>query len=211
MSANGRFRLSMPRDEASTLTEPERIVLERWGNTLPVDAYMPTGWTSTLRPGTPYVGQTIYESDTTRTMQWSGTAWRCIARISGTDTFSTTRIDQGASTSIAHTVSYSQYREVAGTVDWWFKLDLTAAGTGGNAVFVYLPVAAVAAGSYHVGDGMVFDASAPTIDTGTWEMLSTTQIGLHVGEGTNNLWGATPSIALASGESIRGHVRYPVR
>lgn len=75
MSGDGRWRLALPRTDP-TLSDAERTVLERWANTLPIDAYMPTGWTSTVHPRDPYIGQIIYESDTQRLWRWNGTAWR---------------------------------------------------------------------------------------------------------------------------------------
>lgn len=45
--------------------------------------------TSTTRPTDPFAGQMIYETDTTKTMQYNGgtSTWRCIARLTGMDTW----------------------------------------------------------------------------------------------------------------------------
>lgn len=158
-----------------------------------------------------YEGMLVYQLDTNTVYRYDGSAWWTVEIAAASTTNYTPTINQGASSNIAKTVSHSQYRICDGILEWWFKLDMTASGTAGTAFTISTPVtmATITAGTT-IGNGMVFDASVPTIDTGHYEWITTTTISLSVGEGTNAGWGNTPNLALASGDSIRGYVRVPV-
>lgn len=164
--------------------------------------------TSGTRPSLPAAGDQIFETDTGKTLMYDGTSWWTIGILGNTATDHTPTITQSGT--VAKTVAYSKYRIINGVCEWWFKLDITGAGTAGSVVFLSTPVNINTSASQHCGAGVILDSSVPTIDAGSWEVASITTIALSVGEGTNNLWGATPNIGLASGDSIRGHVRFLV-
>lgn len=159
----------------------------------------------------PYEGLLVLQADTNTVLRYDGAAWWTV-EIYGTGlTAHTPTIAQGASSNIAKTTNYSQYRIVQGICEWWFNFAMTASGTGGSQFTLTLPVnSAISTVGVTIGNGMVFDASVPTIDTGHYEIVSASTISLAVSEGTNAPWGASPNIALASGDLIRGHVRYPI-
>lgn len=161
----------------------------------------------------PYEGMLVYQADNNTVYRYDGTSWWTV-QIAGNGTTShTPQVDQGASTNIAKTVSYSQYRIINGECQWWFALTFTAGGTAGSGFSMTLPVAAISAQAtafVGIGGGDMFDASASTLDTGEMFLISTTQMSLHTSEGTTAAWGASPNIAIASGDIIRGEVRYLV-
>lgn len=167
--------------------------------------------TSATRPGSPFEGQQIFETDTNKTLIYDGANWWTTA-IAGNGTTSYTSalmVDQAGTAT--HTATVSEYRIISGVCEWWFNIAVTGSGGGaGNTLTLLLPVTASAASNRHLGAGSIYDSSIPTWDSGSWELTSTSRMGLVVGEGTNASWGNTPSVSIASGDAIRGHVRFLV-
>lgn len=184
-----------------------------WGDTVRDDiVYLydrgPYICTSATRPAAPIEGQQIYETDTNKSLVFDGASWWTIG-IAGnlTTTYAAPAVTQSGSVTVS--VDASEYRIISGVCEWWFRVTVSGSGSAGNTVTVSLPVTAT--GTFrHVGEGTILDNSASTIDSGVWETITTTTIGLLVGEGTTNYWGITPNIALAANDSIRGHVRFRV-
>jgi hypothetical protein len=165
--------------------------------------------TSATRPaGTE--GQVIYETDTGRFMAHDGSTWVQFAGLAATALNSyTTQIDQGATTNIAKTTNYSQYQIMGNLCFWTFSLSVTAAGTAGSQVTLTAPVT-MATTAPSVGEGRIYDASATNGYIGVWIPASTTSIR-HFANGTYTAaWGATPNLALASGDVIQGSVWLPI-
>lgn len=168
---------------------------------------------SSARTGisTLYEGMQVYQLDTNTLYTYDGTSWWTTGIAAASVTAFTSTISQGASTNIAKTTNYSQYRIVDGICEWWFNYAMTAAGTAGSQVTLTLPVTSgLTTVGTTLGNGMIYDSSVPTIDTGQWEIVTSTTISLAVGESTSAPWGTSPNLALASGDLIRGHVRFPV-
>jgi hypothetical protein len=119
----------------------------------------------------------------------------------------TPQIDQGASTNIAKTVTYSKYSRYGRTIHWSFYLALTASGTAGSGVYLTLPVTASATEAT-AGAGLFFDSSTSTQYGGAWVGTTTTQV-LFAGDwaGTG-AWGTAPNLAIASGDVLRGQITY---
>lgn len=112
-------------------------------------------------------------------------------------------IDQGATSNIAHTVTWAEWMRIGTTVFFQFNLVVTGTGTAGSPIFVDLPVTASVGTTRHVGHGFIFDGSggAATSYHGTWQMASTTQIGM-ITHASNNYVGAGPSFALANNDQL---------
>jgi hypothetical protein len=162
--------------------------------------------TSATRP-TGVEGRHIYETDTDLVYVHNGTGWEQVGGTGGWTSF-TTQIDQGATTNIAKTVDYSKWtRGPRRSITWTFRLSLTAAGTVANNVTLTLPVTAANTNGVS-GGGTVFDTSTSTSYSGIWIGVSTTAVAL-VGDWSGvNAWGAAPSVALASGDLLRGSITY---
>jgi hypothetical protein len=123
----------------------------------------------------------------------------------------TPQIDQGASTNIAKTVTEARYVQMGVVVHAWFLLAITASGTGGSAITITLPITATGHSSTTpIGSGLIYDSSATNQYLGSWSLVSTTQIALNTNVTGAGAVGASPSFALASGDSIRGHLMYLV-
>lgn len=165
--------------------------------------------TSASRP-TGTEGQVIYETDTGRFYAHDGSGFVQFGGIASSATNThTPQIDQGATTNIAKTTTYSQYQRF-GNLCWWsFSLTVTGAGTLANIVTVTTPVTMTST-SASAGAGHITDASATTGYTGMWFPASTTTLRLYVDTATTAAWGQSPSIALANGDTIRGAVWLPV-
>ena len=187
-----------------------------WGDTVRDDlqylhARGPYVCTSGTRPSGPTEGDTIYETDTDKMMTFDGSNWWTIAIPSTASTSFTSTISQGVSTNISKSTNYSQYRIISGVCEWWFAFTMSASGTAGSQVTLTLPVTSlISTVGVTVGNGMIYDSSVPTIDTGHYEIVTSTTVSMAVSEGTNAPWGASPNIALASGDIIRGHIRFLV-
>jgi hypothetical protein len=169
--------------------------------------------TSLTRPLGVFPGHMIFETDTNKLLVFNGDAWWTVA-IAGNDAtaISPTGVSRISQNSVGIDIvnGVGEYTIINGVCEMWWEVTINSTGTAGHSVRVNLPVSAVEHQSRHCGAGMIFDASVPHVYTGSWELLSSTQIGLHTTGTWNNLWGATPSVALASGDRIRGHIRYRV-
>lgn len=165
--------------------------------------------TSGTRPGSPAEGYQIYETDTNKTLVYDGASWWTIGIAgSASTTFASPAVVQSGS--VTTSVDISEYRIISGMCEWTFQVTVSGSGSAGNAVTISTPVTAAAAVGRIAGSGVILDSSASTTDTGSWALVSTSTLGLLVGESTTNYWGITPNIALAASDSIRGHVRFRV-
>lgn len=167
--------------------------------------------TSATRPGSPFEGQLIYETDTNKYLSYDGAAWWTVGRAITTATSHTPTLAQGASTNISKTLTVSEYAIVNGVCEWWFLITATAAGTAGSGITLTLPVnSAQATLLTPVGGGFVNDISGSTYDTGAWCIFDNDQILFVAGESTTAAWGQTPNIALANGDVMGGNVRFRI-
>lgn len=154
-------------------------------------------------------GQFIYETDTDKVYVYNG-GWVQFGGSSSTATAThTPQIDQGASTNIAKTTSYSQYQQIGSLVWWSFTLSMTGSGSAGSQVTVTTPVT-LASTSAILGNADFYDASTTTHYNGTVYAASSTSIRLFVDVTTNAAWGANPNVGLASGDVLRGVCWLPV-
>lgn len=121
----------------------------------------------------------------------------------------TPQIDQGASTNIAKTLSYSKYKVIGKRAFWEARIQFTAAGTAGSALTIAtLPVAIEAntSGRISFGYAIYFDQST-TIRYSCGIALGVSgQSKFHIIWGEDqtatNSWGADPNIAIASGDVL---------
>ena len=122
----------------------------------------------------------------------------------GTPTSHTGQIDQSTS-NIGKTVTYSTYWRLGRTIIWSFKYTMTAGGSAGTAITLTVPVTASDTLGMN-GAGML------TTSTQRYDCAivgnSTTTIKLINDQSGNSFLGATPSVALASGNVIDGLVIY---
>ncbi|HMS60688.1 MAG TPA: hypothetical protein PKD63_00290 [Solirubrobacteraceae bacterium] len=110
---------------------------------------------------------------------------------------------------VAATVTHSRYVRLGRTIMWSFRLDVTGAGTYGNAIALSLPVAARAGNVFAAGTGYIYDASGPSMYVGAWHLASTTTLHLIDSDVASFASvGASPSVTLASGDVISGTVTY---
>lgn len=165
--------------------------------------------TSSTRPASPFDGQCIYETDTDKLRIYNGTSWWTVG-VSGNNVTSYTPVTLTQSSSVTNTVLVSEYQIINGVCEWWFCISATASGTGGIALYLTLPVTSAAADSRHCGAGAIFDVSASELYSGSFEMPTTNTIGFVSDGSVSAYWGSSPNIAIASGDTIRGHVRYRV-
>ena len=164
--------------------------------------------TAATRPASPVAGQTIYETDTLKTLQYSGTAWWTTAITGNGVSTSTPTLSQGAGVGV--TVQFSNYRIINGVCEWWFRLTSTGTGPAATAVVVPLPVTSAEANLTNFGAGMIYDSSTGIIYPTVLEQLSTTTVGFHTSDGNNTMWGVTPNITLGSGDEFRCTARFRV-
>ena len=167
-----------------------------------------TSCTSASRP-TGTAGQIIFETDTGRYMVYTGSVWLELARISGSQTY-TPQLDQGATTNIAKTGTPRFIQHGNETIVWG-TLAVTAAGTAGSPVTVSLPVTPSGySANDQIGYGHIIDASAGANSSfcSAWFNGSAGVIFQIDSTAAAGRWGQAPSIALASGDSIRYSLSY---
>jgi hypothetical protein len=163
-----------------------------------------TTCTSATRP-TGVEGRYIHETDTELLYCHNGTGWEQVGGVGGWTSF-TPQIDQGT-VNIAKTVTYSKWtRGPRRTIIWTFNLALTATGAAGTDVTITIPV--TAATSALVGVAQIFDTSTSTRYSSVLELASTTT-AKFTGDWSGTVgWGTSPSLALASGDVLRGSITY---
>lgn len=133
---------------------------------------------------------------------YDGTAWRG----EWVTTF-VPQVDQGATTNIAKTVNFCQYRYDGPMIDFLATLTVTGAGTITNAVSITVPVAIINFSQAIVGASYCFDASAGTGYV-TSPTGSTSTVITFASDATNGVFGTNPNIALANGDQLRIALRY---
>jgi hypothetical protein len=166
--------------------------------------------TAATRPGSPFEGQLIYQTDTNTYLSYDGAAWWTVGRAISTATSYTPTLTQlGA---VAKNVDVGEYTVCDGWCDFTFHLTCNGVGgTGNNAVTVSLPLTAAAAGTRPVGSGGIFEDAAGAFWAGSWRLNATTTIALVAnGTGNNNYWGVTPITGLTADCLVSGHVRYRI-
>jgi hypothetical protein len=163
-----------------------------------------TQCTSATRP-TGVEGRYIHETDTDLLYCHNGTGWEQVGGVGGWTPFTPT-VSQGASINIAKAVNYSEWtRGPRRMITFNFAMTMSAGGTAGSAVTVTLPVTASAPEGI-VGHGEVVDAGVQQY-TCTIRALIATQV-TFAPHGVGDLWGITPSVALATNDVLRGSVTY---
>ena len=120
----------------------------------------------------------------------------------------TPQLDQLPNVNIAKTVRHSRYCQVGKTVTWVFNVRCDGAGTAGGQIRLSLPVPAIAGVQALTGVGAMYDASASTRYVCTLEYATANMIGWAVNGVSTDLLGASPSLALANGDSVNGQLTY---
>ena len=106
---------------------------------------------------------------------------------------------------ITKTVTLSRYYRVGRMIHWTFRLDVTGAGTAGQAVGVELPVPAASGNALVCGSGYIYDASVPYLYQATAILASTSVLNFFSGYTTTF---TAFNGALANGDVISGMVTY---
>jgi hypothetical protein len=163
--------------------------------------------TAATRPASPFAGQTIFETDTLKTLQYSGSAWWTTAITGNGVSTSAPTVFQGAGVGI--TIVTSNYRVINGVCDWWYQINTTI-GTAGYVVTLALPVTSAEVNVTNIGSGIIYDASTGVIYVCSIEQATTTTVSFQTDLGVNAMWGITPSIALGTGDELRGFARFRV-
>jgi hypothetical protein len=144
--------------------------------------------TSTTRPGSPNEGMTIYETDTDKTFQYTGTVWRSIAALDVWDTFTPTWVNLtvGNGTTTGRFIRLGRLTVIRGRVVFGSTTAIT-----GNVSMGY--PSGVGPGTYLddvVGQTQSQDESAATFYSGPVKALSA---GMLV-HSTNHTFAANYSI-----------------
>lgn len=153
----------------------------------------------------PVTGMQAWLTTPKQLTMYDGTSWIIMAEPVQTYT---PQVDQGATTNIAKTVNSGKYKRSNGMCTAWIDLVMTGAGTAGSSVTVTLPVASSLSSAPILGAGIIFDTSTTTRYVVDAEQSSTTVIAFGY-QGAAG-WGSSPSIALASGDTVRAVVTYPI-
>ena len=105
------------------------------------------------------------------------------------------------------TVLMARYQQIQKIVHVYFKINVTSAGTAGQAINISLPIAAKTT-DIACGSGGIFDSSTTTMYAGWYYLLSTTTVALAGDWATNSLWGGIPTLAIANGDVIYAQLTY---
>lgn len=122
-----------------------------------------------------------------------------LAKLGAWNGFTPTLVQSGA---VAKNVNNARYQKLGRIAVGHVHLGVTAAGTGGNAITVGLPVAAASfSGTPIIGTFWCYDASTPIGYHGALVLVSTTAaVGWASGQSGNI--GVTPNFALANSDQV---------
>lgn len=134
-----------------------------------------------------------------------------IGALYGTPTNYTPQVDQGATTNISKTINEARYIQAGRICFCWGYLLMTGTGTSANQVTVTLPIATSGHTSVAViGVGLVYDNSVTTRYVCDVELNAGKMTFSNDASASGNLWGQSPSIALAANDQLRWQVTYVV-
>ena len=123
----------------------------------------------------------------------------------------TALVSQSSSTP-SFTATVDRWRFVGQDVEWNFEYGFTSAGTAGSPVLIRTPFAiADSHTTAACGQVLFYDASPATRYNLMAERNLSNVIALGADGGTGDLFGQSPSIAIASGDVVRGYVRWRYR
>lgn len=154
--------------------------------------------TSSTRPGTPFEGLEIYETDTDRIYIYDGSTWVLHNVLSQWINYTPTLTQSGT---VTKTVAYSRYHKVGRKVTFQAYCSATGSGTGSNIVTLSLPWTAAQA-SLVVGSFYIYDASVNTNYLGHAALNSVNTVTGLINATSNYMGAAGFTAALASGDSI---------
>lgn len=120
----------------------------------------------------------------------------------------TPQVDQGATTNITKTVTYSKYIKIDKFCIYNYSLNMTAAGTSGSTITVSLPFTS-ASTNLIAGACAWYSSTAGLTYTGVIGFNSTTkmQFSAHAA-GAGSYFGGTPAGALANNDVLTGSIIY---
>ena len=154
----------------------------------------------------PPVGTMVYVQSRSAIIFGNGTKWINLKYLGAWNTYPGVGLTQGVA--VAGTVTYSRWIHEGSHVFWKARIDVTGSGTAGSAVVLTPPISG-SADSYLEGTVQIYDASTATRYTLQAEFnVGATLLTLGGSMTAGNLWGAVPSIGLASSDQIRIDVSY---
>ena len=124
--------------------------------------------TSSTRPASPFEGQTIYETDTDKTLVWDGTTWIVTAHSGVWLTWSPTYTNL----TIGNGTVIARYEQVGKTVTFIFEFTLGSTSAVGSAPVISLPVAGATVVNSWLGTARYLD-NGVTNYAGAVAILST--------------------------------------
>ena len=108
--------------------------------------------TSSTRPASPYQGQVIYETDTKKTLAYSGSAWDILSDMGAWTTWTPTiTADTGTFTTVS---GAGRYVQTGKTVTGTAVITITTNGTAAGAVKITPPISM--SGNYIAGTSVGF-------------------------------------------------------
>ena len=164
--------------------------------------------TSSTRPASPFVGQQIYETDTSLSYTYSGSAWVQTGNLGAWTTF-TPQLRTGT-TNIASTNNYGRYIVQGKTVTAQAKVTATAVGTASGVLKLSIPTGVATQG------GEAATGSFLVKDTGTAYYTGVAlfeEVGYVSGQaygGGGTMGANTPAMTIAVGDVVSYAVVYEI-
>jgi hypothetical protein len=168
--------------------------------------------TLAARPAVAEIGSVYYETDSDILDCFTNAGWVHL-KYMGAWTSNPLGIVVTQGAAVSNTVLQNLYKFEGGEATWNFHVSCTSAGTAASPVLVTLPLAIVGPTTATCVDGhvLIFDSSPATRYNVLPEVNSSTTIAFGYSSGTASTFGTSPAITLASGDQIRGWVRWRYR
>lgn len=164
--------------------------------------------TSSTRPASPFAGQQIYETDTSLSYTYSGSAWVQTGNLGAWTTF-TPQLRTGT-TNVTSTNNYGRYTIVGKTVTAQAKVTATAVGTASGVLKISIPTGvATQGGEAAIGSYLVKDTgTAYYTGVALFEEVGYVSGQAYGGGGT--MGANTPAMTIAVGDVVSYAVVYEI-
>jgi len=164
--------------------------------------------TSSTRPASPFAGQQIYETDTSLSYTYSGSAWVQTGNLGAWTTF-TPQLRTGT-TNVASTNNYGRYTIVGKTVTAQAKVTATAVGVASNAIKLSIPTGTAVSGvDATIGTYFVKDTGTAYY-TGAAAFVETGYVSGQAYNSADNMGANTPAMTIAVGDVVSYAVVYEI-
>jgi len=164
--------------------------------------------TSSTRPASPFAGQQIYETDTSLSYTYSGSAWVQTGNLGAWTTF-TPQLRTGT-TNVASTNNYGRYIVQGKMITAQAKVTATAVGTASGAIKLSIPTGTAVNGADATIGAYLIKDTGTAYYTGVAGIVEAGYVSGQAYNSADNMGANTPAMTIAVGDVVSYSVTYEI-